>query len=120
MRRALTAPPGGRRGTRAGGAAPDPRRPVWSRAARLPSFVASGGTIGIVEQLYRVARVRVDSGGGETGTELHETTGIARRHDLGRRLAQPLELRGKHRARHLGLEQREQPGAAAALGGARY
>src|SRR5882762_9529790 len=78
MRRALTAPPGGRRGRRAGGAAPDPRRPVWSRAARLPSFVASGGTIGIVEQLYRVAGVRVDTGGGETGTELHETTGIAR------------------------------------------
>src|SRR5437867_12944507 len=52
----------------------------------------------------------------ETGAELHDAAGVAGGDDLGRGGADVLELRFEHGARHLGLEQREESGAAATFG----
>src|SRR6266576_2168549 len=73
-------------------------RPRASGAARSRSFVPASGTVRIVEQLHGVPHLGANPGGGEPGAELHETAGIAGGDELGRCLAQILELGLENRA----------------------
>src|SRR5437667_1859174 len=103
-------------------------RPASSRATALVSVVTvgpltsisriiPGRAIRFIQQLHRVPRYRRDSRRRETRAQLHQASRVARGDDLRRGLLQGGELRREHGAGHGGLEQREQPRTAAALGG---
>src|SRR2546428_692783 len=103
-------------------------RPGPSRATALVSVVTvgpltsisriiPGRAIRFIQQLHRVPRHRRDSRRRETRAQLHQASRVARGDDLRRGLLQGGELRREHGAGHGGLDQREQPRTAAALGG---
>src|SRR2546428_3703431 len=103
-------------------------RPGSSRATALVSVVTvgplrsisriiAGRAIRFIQQLHRVPRCRRNSRRREARAQLHQAPRVACGDDLRRRLPQAGELRCEHGAGHGGLDEREKPRTAAALGG---